>query len=391
MDHTHFKKIFNATLTLKKAVAVWKLPSEDLITGIVDLDPQIDLNQSSKIDLHQLGDGFLIQNFDNTKPNSQEFINASWKFNNNESFFLPEKSQNANQQIWDEFIRILAQDESLTSPLLPLLDNNEIKNSSKSDYQNLVEKTVQTIQNDTIKKIVVARKKTFSTNHTIDLVDIFFKLTTDFPEAFVALVYHPKFGCWIGASPELLIGVSNNIFKTVALAGTKRMKTNEGSAQINWSQKEIEEQALVARYIINCFKTIRLREYEDNGPRTVMAGHLAHLKTSFEVDMKTTGYNNLANQMLELLHPTSAVCGMPKAEALEFISLYENLDRSLYTGYWGPVMSKSISLFVNIRCAQVFQNAFTLYAGAGITKDSIPSKEFLETEAKMETLLKYLN
>ena len=67
------------------------------------------------------------------------------------------------------------------------------------------------------------------------------------------LYYHPDYGLWMGASPELLVSEHNGIFKTVALAGTKP-DTGESTSQIAWSQKEIEEQAMVSRYIIDQFK-----------------------------------------------------------------------------------------------------------------------------------------
>ena len=60
-------------------------------------------------------------------------------------------------------------------------------------------------------------------------------------------------------------------FKTIALAGTKTFQEGANLKNIAWTQKDIEEQALVCRYIINCFKKIRLREYEEHGPRTVVA------------------------------------------------------------------------------------------------------------------------
>ena len=76
-------------------------------------------------------------------------------------------------------------------------------------------------------------------------------------------------------------------------------------------QKDIEEQALVERYVISCFKKIRLREYDEHGPKTMIAGNVLHLKTEFEVDMVATNFPQLGSVMLNLLHPTSAVCGMP--------------------------------------------------------------------------------
>lgn len=96
--------------------------------------------------------------------------------------------------------------------------------------------------------------------------------------------------------------------------------------------------------------------------------------------------------MLELLHPTSAVCGMPKNKTKEFIVAKEQYDRELYSGYLGPVnMNNRTNIFVNLRCMQVQENFAILYAGAGITGDSDPEKEWRETEIKMDTLLQFLD
>ncbi|HZI24529.1 MAG TPA: chorismate-binding protein, partial [Chryseolinea sp.] len=160
---------------------------------------------------------------------------------------------------------------------------------------------------------------------------------------------------------------------------------------VAWTQKDIEEQALVERYIISCFKKIRLREYDEHGPRTVVAGNLMHLKSDFTVDMVATNFPQLGSVMLQLLHPTSAVCGVPLDTSLEFIHKLEGYDRQLYSGYLGPVnFNNRIDVFVNLRCLQILPQKAILYAGAGITQDSIPEKEWEETELKLNTLLKII-
>src|SRR5690606_31913936 len=178
------------------------------------------------------------------------------------------------------------------------------------------------------------------------------------------------------------------IFRTVALAGTQAWRPGVDPRKVSWTQKEIEEQALVERYIISCFKSVRLREYEEQGPRTVVAGNLMHLKSEFTVDMEATAFPLIGSVMLRLLHPTSAVCGMPLNASLEFLKRNEGYDREFYAGYLGPVnINNNIELFVNLRCMQVRGDEGILYAGAGVTADSDPEKEWLETEMKLNTLL----
>jgi isochorismate synthase len=77
------------------------------------------------------------------------------------------------------------------------------------------------------------------------------------------------------------------------LAGTQKAQGENPLKSAAWTQKEIEEQALVSRYIVDCFKKIRLREYDEHGPKTVLAGNLLHLRSDFKVDMKAPIFLNL--------------------------------------------------------------------------------------------------
>jgi isochorismate synthase len=95
--------------------------------------------------------------------------------------------------------------------------------------------------------------------------------------------------------------------------------------------------------------------------------------------------------MLKLLHPTSAVCGVPKAPSLDFIDKVEGYDRSFYSGFLGPAqVGGDTHLFVNLRTVRFKDGKATFFAGAGITEDSVPAREWEETELKCDTLLKVI-
>ena len=118
------------------------------------------------------------------------------------------------------------------------------------------------------------------------------------------------------------------------------------------------------------------------------AGNLLHLQTRFQVDSERINFPQMASVMLELLHPTSAVCGMPKDIAFDFIQKNEEYDRGFYSGYLGPVNINSIThLFVNLRSLKISGSQITLFAGCGITADSTPEKEWIETEMKLKTII----
>jgi isochorismate synthase len=259
----------------------------------------------------------------------------------------------------------------------------------RDTFTDLVRRGVAAIEGGTFEKIVLSRTRAISLPETFDVVDAFRKLCAAYPEALISFVSIPAVGSWLGASPEVLVSVKDKmIFKTVALAGTLPYEPRLNIKSVAWTQKEIEEQALVERYVISCFKKIRLREYDEHGPRTVVAGNLMHLKSEFEVDIKATNFPQLGSVMLQLLHPTAAVCGMPLEPSLKFLEEHEGYDRRFYAGYLGPVnVNQDIDLFVNLRCMQLAGGQALLYAGAGVTIDSVPENEWEETEMKLNTLL----
>ncbi|MGI4834425.1 MAG: chorismate-binding protein [Janthinobacterium lividum] len=258
-------------------------------------------------------------------------------------------------------------------------------------YEQLVREGVAAITSRQVIKVVTSRAACRPLPPGFDALAAFRHLAGQHPRALVSLVSLPGAGTWLGASPEVLAEVTaDGFFRTMALAGTQPAVAGQAPQAAIWRQKEIEEQALVARYIVSCFKQLRLREYHEEGPRTVAAGQLLHLRTDFEVDFRNVPHPAaLGTDMLRLLHPTSAVGGMPKAAALAFLRAHEGYDRAYYSGFLGPVNVAApgiARLFVNLRCLQLLPEQAVLYAGTGLTIDSDPANEWLETELKMQTV-----
>ena len=267
--------------------------------------------------------------------------------------------------------------------------------ASEAEYTALVRTGVAAIEAEAVQKVVTSRAARRPLPPGFEPLAAFGALCAKYPRAFVSLVSVPGVGTWLGATPEVLAEVSaDGTFHTVALAATQPLTDAVTPRTAIWRQKEIEEQALVARYIVNCFKHLRLREYHETGPRTVIAGHLLHLRTDFEVNLNNVPFPNLGTDMLRLLHPTSAVGGMPKAAALHFLRTHEGYDRAYYSGFLGPVNVAApgvARLYVNLRCLQLRSNEAILYAGTGLTVDSDPEREWQETELKLQTVATVLH
>jgi isochorismate synthase len=366
------------------SVAIWRLPTDGKTRMIVDVGEN---TAKVKIDLEEIGQGFIFSPFSNLDNSTACFIHNDIELTEGDEMTFSEKiNYQERNRLADE---ISAWTSNKTKSANYYSTAQEIRETTKKDFCTGVLRAVESFDEGRFQKVVLSRCKTVNLLPTFDILETFFGLCHAYPNAFVSVTAIPNVGTWIGASPEVLISVDKNkIFRTAAVAGTQLHHDDINLADVGWRQKDIEEQAMVSRYIINCFKKIRLREFEEIGPRTARAGNVVHLKTDFHVDMQAVAFPQLGSVMLGLLHPTSAVCGMPREAALEFIENNEKYDRSYYSGFLGPVnIAEESHLYVNIRCMQLLQKNAVLYGGAGITHESNPEKEWDETDIKMNTLL----
>lgn len=260
---------------------------------------------------------------------------------------------------------------------------------AKNSFEILVDKGIQAIKNNQFKKVVLSRKESVDLVN-FDLFNAFSNLVHLYPSTFVYCFYHPKIGLWLGATPEQLLKAKDNFFKTIALAGTQK---DQGSDEVIWATKEKEEQQFVTDYIIEKVKNIA-SEITVSSPYSVKAGSVWHIKTDI------SGVLNLGfglKKIIQLLHPTPAVCGFPKQESKEFILENEDYNRNFYTGFLGELNFEiQTDLFVNLRCLEIelaSNLALTkahLFMGCGITKDSIPEKEWEESCSKSMTMKRVL-
>lgn len=364
------------TLAQGYSFALWRKPLEETVHLLVS-------ESARTIEAFSIEDcepGFLFSPFRSSVkkiflPADRYFLFGSDTNQVTNEKYQPDAARTAYAP--NQFYRSTTDDRSTSS-----------KESTPSDYELLISDCIHHIRAGKFEKVVPTRRKEINLPDGFDLIDLFDKLCQNYPNAMVSLTSTPFSGTWIGATPEPLVSIDRNrIFRTVALAGTQPYDPSTPISHVSWRQKEIEEQALVERYIINCLKKIRLREFSEVGPRTVQAGNLLHLRSDFTVDLNEVRFPDLGTVMLNLMHPTSAICGMPMEPAQEYLIKHEGYEREFYSGYLGPVnVENETHLFVNLRCMKWSGQTAWLYAGAGITADSDPASEVKESEMKMETL-----
>ena len=279
--------------------------------------------------------------------------------------------------------------------------NLENREEAKQFHVNLVENAVKAIKNESFKKVVVSRveQSPFNSSETILL---FKRLLNNYKTAMVYCWYHPKVGLWLGATPETLLKIVGNRLQTMSLAGTQPYVN---TTDVTWQNKEIEEQQFVTDFIVDSLKPL-VNSVSTTKRQTIKAGQLLHLQTKISAVFDKANFN--FKNVLKALHPTPAVCGLPKEPAKDFILKNENYNREFYTGFLGELnftqkKSRNINrknvennayqsiktvtnLFVNLRCLQIKNNQALIYVGGGITKDSNPEKEWEETVAKSLTI-----
>ncbi len=232
-------------------------------------------------------------------------------------------------------------------------------------------------------KLVLARQAVLPLSGTLadrESVQRLFELTcTRYPRLMIMLFSTPPSGMWLVASPEILIDGHQGSYHTVALAGT--MPFREGL--LDWSGKNREEQHIVEQYIEQILASVGKNVLKD-GPVSSRAGNLVHLRTDFRFHLPQ-GVS--VGSIVRRLHPTPAVCGLPKQEAIAFIRSNEDMDRSYYSGFAGPMgIGGETHLYVSLRCARLTATEATLFAGGGIMPGSDCRSEWQETEQKMKTI-----
>ena len=272
------------------------------------------------------------------------------------------------------------------------LDNKNIRNISLSDinkgadYYKIDFATYHSqLENGNFRKIVLARCADEEMPMGVEKMDLFYKACEMYPRLFIALVETPQTGCWLTATPEILLDGKAHDWRTIALAGTMKLEGDQLNGEgetLTWSTKNIQEQRIVATYITECLEQFT-GDFREEGPRTVRAANLVHLRSDFTFKLAD---NDHIGDVLQALHPTPAVCGLPKREAFNFIVKNEHTPRRYYSGFMGPLNMDDTHLYVSLRCMNIEGNKCHLYAGGGLLKDSTEEQEWQETEAKMETM-----
>lgn len=295
----------------------------------------------------------------------------------------PDKTARGWNEIEDALAGIdeTSLDECTTQAVSPKAETD-----GEQAYAEAFERFIAPLREGKFKKLVLSRSETLALADNFSPLTAFINACNSYPRMMISLSHTPVTGIWIGSTPEIILSGQDNLWHTVSLAGTMPMKGEDMPE--DWSDKNREEQAFVSDYLRKTIKQFGSK-ISEKGPYTARAGQLVHLKTDFHFCLKKT--DNFGD-ILNKLHPTPAVCGLPKEEAYTFIPENEGYDRSYYSGIIGWLDPQGhTTLYINLRCMHITGSYATLYAGGGILPSSEVTTEWEETKQKMDTMKRIIS
>ncbi|MBA2337444.1 MAG: isochorismate synthase [Acidimicrobiia bacterium] len=261
-----------------------------------------------------------------------------------------------------------------------------------TDWCRAVDEAVGAIAEGALVKVVLARSAVVATEMTIDPFEMVHHLVERHPDTY-CFGWQIGGTAFVGASPELLVGRHGHRVTSHPLAGSApRGEGDEADrsagAALLASGKDRQEHAVVVGDIADRLGRVTTQLEVAAAPSLVVGGTVQHLST------RITGTLAPGVSLLDLvgrLHPTPAVGGMPRVEAMGFIDKLEVIDRGWYSGgvgWMNPAGDGDIA--IALRCGLISGTEARLYAGNGIVAGSDPETELVETRWKLRPLLDLL-
>ena len=263
--------------------------------------------------------------------------------------------------------------------------------TSTEEWSRWVQQILRAIEAGNLTKVVLARKLGLSSQSEFSRESVLDRLCLSYPECTV-FALEADGSSFLGASPEVLVQLKRGVLSLSCLAGSvARGATPEEDQLLTQallsSAKDQHEHATVVTTVAQALDGVCQELRWDTVPSVLKLRTVQHLATSFSG--RLNGQTNILD-LVEVLHPTPAVGGVPNQQALGLIRSLEG-DRGWYAGPVGWLDHHGEGQFsVAIRSALIQGNQATLFAGSGIVAGSDPDLEKQETELKFQPLLSAL-
>lgn len=305
-----------------------------------------------------------------------------------ETHLIPFSPQQDLKTIEEKVSRVLLESEAVAVPstqtkTLPTL-RQRIDTPNYAGWERDVGQVLATIKDQSVEKVVLARRTDFKVSENISTTNVLKSLQTIQQDVF-HYAYSPEpTKAFIGASPERLFQVKDGLVKTEALAGTVGHLADENIESL-YSKKNMHEHNCVVTGIKSRLNTIATQVVADAKAKPLCLADMTHLKTKLTAKLAST---IRVDKILSALHPTAAVCGEPQNTAAKIIEEIENFSRGLYAGPIGILRGEDAECAVALRCCLVQGERISFYTGAGIVAGSNAAAEWRELETKIATLYK---
>jgi menaquinone-specific isochorismate synthase len=297
----------------------------------------------------------------------------------------------AAERIWSAHQKFtsFSYDQPPQAPIYHILEENEV--GQEGAFIANVEKALNRIESGAYDKIVLSRALDLVFDNSCQPLKILNRLRQDYPVCNSFSLQHENGSSFIGATPERLISVTGGKFTTEAIAGSA---ARDPDARIDAklardllsSEKDLREHRHVVESIARRLADLGLEARIAKEPGLMTLPNVQHLRTPIEGDLPDDLH---ILDLVESLHPTPAVGGTPRENAIPDIASWEPFPRGLFAGLTGWFDARGNGEFaVGIRSALTKGSSARLYAGAGIVRGSIPESELRETSLKMEALLR---
>jgi len=253
-------------------------------------------------------------------------------------------------------------------------------------YSRVVERGLELVESGDLSKLVLAVRQQLRCERPLDPLELLPPLRRQQAGSCRLLWQRGPGAALVGASPERLLTVRQGQLRSDALAGTAAVGADAHS--LLRSDKDRLEHALVASTIVEALGQLGLAPRMPRHPRLARHGQLTHLHTPITAAIGSC--HPLA--VAAALHPTPAVAGLPRREAMATLRSLEPFERGHYAAPIGWIDSAGdTDLRVAIRCGVVRGNQLELTAGAGLVRGSQACRELQEVKLKLEVLQQQLN
>ena len=280
---------------------------------------------------------------------------------------------------------------TITPPAIdvPVAVKSLIEFPTASGYADSVTKAVSQIQAGELSKVVLARSIDLEVDDVLDAAAVLQRMAEREPTCTRYAFPGPTHGRLVGASPELLIAREGTKISSHPLAGTLTLRSiNDDVSELLRSEKDLNEHRLVVEDLAASLRPLLQELSVPEGPSIVTLRSVAHLGTLLTGTVPSDGSAPHLLELLAALHPTPAVGGVPRTEALRAIDHLEGPRRNYFAGGTGWCNALGDGEWVlGIRGALLDGTKCELTAGAGIVGDSTPLGEADETRSKLSSVL----